>query len=176
MGSDTPIVTEEFIAGVWFVLCVAAGLAYIGLGARASGVALLGAILGSWLGFFIGAGMSIDLVAKGFMIGASVGVFVGGLFGLLWRSKASVVVLRVLGAVTLLVGFLLVLLGKASFRPCRVHALFTCLREVNVGTLLTHFALDAAWVAALCFIQSVRPKPVQRAPVDEPEAASSPSR
>lgn len=166
MESNTPIVTEEFIASVWCLLCVAGGLAFIGLGARASGVALFGAILGSGIGFFIGAGMSIDLVAKGVMIGASVGTFVGGLFGLLWRSKAPVVVLRALGSVTLLVGFLLVILGKASFRPCRVHALFTCLREVNVGTLLTHFALDAAWVAALCFIQAAQSKPAEDAPVD----------
>jgi hypothetical protein len=85
------------------------------------------------------------------MVGASVGTFLAGLAGLAWRSWASPTSLCVLGSVTILIG---VAAGWAAYSlTCDGYWDKGCLPEVGAGSLAL-FALDAAWVAALCFIQA----------------------
>jgi hypothetical protein len=99
--------------------------------------------------------------------------------GLAWKPSASAGVLRALGSVTILVGALSVRAGRAeSQRPCRPGWRVPCLPDVDSGSLAL-FALDAAWVAALCFIEAARAKPtraIEPAPASRPDVADAPSR
>jgi hypothetical protein len=83
--------------------CAIGGLVFIWIGARAGGLALLGAVAGAIIGFGL-VSSDFDLLPKGAMVGATIGTFLGGLLGLAWRPSASAVVLRSLGSVTALVG------------------------------------------------------------------------
>jgi hypothetical protein len=60
-----------------------------------------------------------------------------------------------------------VLVGRvATQRPCRAGRGFSCWPEIDGGSLAL-FALDAVWVAALCFVQA-RSKPTdatERTPI-----------
>ena len=155
----------EAVALDWFICCAIGGLVFIAIGARAAGLALLGAVAGSFIGFMVVAS-DFDQLAQGAMVGASVGTFIGGLAGLAWRppSDSSAMTLRVLGLVTILVGFLAA--WAASQQACSGLRDKRCLPEVDGGSLAL-FAADAAWVAALCFIQAARSKPTdttERAP------------
>ena len=87
------------------------------------------------------------------MVGATVGTFVGGLAGLAWWSWASTSVLRVLGSAVIVVG---VVAGWTAYsQACGAYRYTRCLTDVDAGSLAL-FALDAAWVAGLCFIQAAR--------------------
>jgi len=172
MLGTAPFVIEDLIAKVWFVSCAAGGLAFIAIGARAGGLALLGAVIGAIVGLGLVAS-DFDMLPQGAMVGATIGTFVGGLVGLAWRPSASAVVLRALGWVTILVGALSVLAGRVGAqRTCSARRA-SCLPEIDGGSLAL-FALDAAWVAAVCFIQAARSKPanaIERTPI----VADSPS-
>ena len=77
-----------------------------------------------------------------------------------------------------LVGALIVLAGWIeSNRPCRPRWVDPCMPDVDSGSLAL-FALDAAWVAAVCFIQAALPKPPTRSStrVGRPDVADAPSR
>jgi hypothetical protein len=103
----------------------------------------------------------------------------GRKLGLAWRPSASAVVLRSLGSVTALVGALIVLAGWIeSHRPCRPRWVNPCLPDVDGGSFAL-FVLDAAWVAAVCFIQAALSKPtdaIEHVPVGRPDVADAPSR
>ena len=138
---------------------------------------MLGAMVGPIVGFFL-VSSDFDQLAQGALVGATIGTFVAGLLGLAWRPSASAAVLRALGSVTILVGVVSVLLGRvASQRPCHPGGRFSCLPDIDGGSLAL-FALDAAWVAALCFVQATRLQPtdaLERLP-GRPDVAHVPSR
>jgi peptidoglycan/LPS O-acetylase OafA/YrhL len=143
MLSTAPFLTEDLIGKVWFIGCAIGGLVFIAVGAKAGGLALFGAVAGAILGSALVAS-DFDQLAKGAMVGATIGTFVGGLLGLAWRSSASGVVLRALASITIVVGVLIVLAGRVeSQRPCRPGWRYPCLPDVHSGSLAL-FALDAA--------------------------------
>jgi hypothetical protein len=178
MLSTVRFLTEDLIGRVWFISCAIGGVVFIALGAKAGGLALLGAVAGAILGSALVAS-DFDQLAKGAMVGATIGTFVGGLLGLAWRPSASSAVLWALGSITILVGALIVLAGRVeSQRPCRPGWRYPCLPDVDSASLAL-FALDAAWIAALCFIQVARSDPTDA--TDQPTAgtrdvAGTPSR
>lgn len=177
LGYDRPFLTEDLISTVWIGSCAVGGLAFLVIGARAAGLALLGAVIGAIVGVGLVAS-DFDTLPQGAMVGATVGTFVGGLLGLAWRPSASVAVLRALGWVTIGVGVGVLLAGRvASQRLCGSNRHY-CLPEIDGGSLAL-FALDAAWVAALCFVQAARSQPTdagERAPVGRRDMADAPSR
>ena len=177
LGYDRPFLSEDLISTVWIVSCAVGGLLFVVIGARAAGLALLGAVIGAIVGFGLVAS-DFDMLPQGAMVGATIGTFVGGLLGLAWRPSASVAVLRALGWVTVGVGVVSVLAGRiASQRLCGGNR-HNCLPEVDGGSLVL-FALDAAWVAAMCFVQAARSRPTDTAehtPVGRPDLADARSR
>jgi len=176
LGSG-PFVTEDLISTAWIISCALGGIAFIVIGARAAGLALLGSVVGAIVGFGLVAS-DFDMLPQGAMVGATIGTFVGGLVGLAWRPTASAAVLRALGSLTILIGVVCVLVGRiATQGPCRPGR-FSCWPEIDGGSLAL-FALDAAWIAALCFVQAARSRPTdapERPPVDRPDLADAPSR
>jgi hypothetical protein len=144
---------EGFVVEVWFVACFLVGPVLIAIGARAGGLALLSAAVGAFVGM-LGAAQPEDLAIR-IEVGATVGVFVGGLAGLAWGtpSRSSATVLRVLGAITVVVGVLCVLAEKVEAQRC--GGSISCMRDFDDGSLAL-FALDVIWVAALCFIQAAQ--------------------
>src|SRR6476619_5308117 len=103
MLSNAPVLDANLIGNVWILSCA--------IGARAGGLALLGAVVGAIIGLLI-VSSDFDQLAKGATVGATIGAFVGGLAGLAWKPSATAVVLRMLGSVTILVGVLTVLAGR----------------------------------------------------------------
>jgi hypothetical protein len=151
LGSGPPL--DEAVALDWSIICLIGGVVLIVVGARAGGLALLGAVVGAVIGM-LGAAHPEQIPQRA-MVGATIGTFVGGLVGLAWKPSASAYALRALGSATILAGAVCVLAAHlASRRLCRGGRV-SCLPEVNGGSLAL-FALDAAWVAALCFIQAAR--------------------
>ena len=146
---------EQDIVPVWLISCAVGGLVFvvIGPGPRAS------RCLEPSLGRSSGSSPStsnIDLLAEGAVLGATVGTFVAGSFGLAWKPSASVMVLRSIGWVIVVIGAVSVVAGSVwSGRPCHPPGRRPCLPHVDGGSLAL-FAIDAAWVAALCFIQAAR--------------------
>ena len=160
-------VREENAATLWFIGCAVGGHVFIAIGARAAGLALLGAVVGSFIGLLVVAS-NFNQLPQGAMVGASVGTFIAGLAGLAWKSWASPSVLCVLGSATIFVG---VVAGWAAYlQACDGYGQKRCFAEVDAGSLAL-FALDAAWVAALCFIQAAQSN---RAPSRTVEAYENP--
>ena len=152
-----PVGVEQDIANVWLIGCLLGGSAFIAIGARAAGLALLGALAGAIIGF-LAVSADIDKLAEGAMVGASVGVLVAGSLGLAWSPSSSARLLRMLGLATLLVGSVSLIIGLiASQRLCGSQGRQSCLRDAG-GASLALFTVDAAWVGALCFIQAGRSK------------------
>ena len=146
---------EHDIVPVWLISCAVGGLVFVVIGARAAGLALLGAVVGAIIGF-LAVSSNIDLLAEGAVLGATVGTFVAGSLGLAWKPSASVMVLRSIGWVIVVIGAVSVVAGSVwSGRPCHPPGRRPCLPHVDGGSLAL-FAIDAAWVAALCFIQAAR--------------------
>jgi hypothetical protein len=178
MLSSAPVLNENLVGNIWIISSVIGGLVFVGIGARAGGLALLGAVVGGIIGFLL-VSSDFDQLAKGATVGATVGTFVGGLVGLAWKPSATAVVLRTLGSVTILLGVLTVLAGRlVSERPHRPRWRYSRFPDIDGGSLAL-FAIDAAWVAAMCFIQAALSKPtdgIEHAPVGRPDVADAPSR
>jgi hypothetical protein len=147
---------ESNALSLWFICCVAGGLVFIVIGARAAGLALLGAVPGAWIGLLVGS--NFDLIPRNMMVGASVGAFVVGLAGLAWTSQASTSVLYVLGSATIFVG---VVAWWGAYSQACDGLEKRCLPEVYAGSLAL-FALDVAWVVALCVIQAAQSNAARR--------------
>ena len=145
------IANESAVVTIWFFGCLIGAPIFVACGARAGGVALAGAVVGAFIGT-LGAAQPEQLPQRG-MVGATIGAFAGGLLGLLWRSSATARRLRVLGRATLAVGAACVLAGWIE--SGRVCGRTSCLPDVDVGALAL-FAIDAGWIAALCFIKAAR--------------------
>jgi len=176
LGYARPFLTEDLISTVWIISCAVGGLVLLVIGARAAGLALLGAVIGAIVGVGLVAS-DFDMLPQGAMVGATIGTFVGGLLGLAWKPSASVAVLRALGWVTIGVGVASVLAGRAASQQVCGGDRHSCLPEIDGGSLAL-FALDAAWVAALCFVQAARSQPseaVEHTPVGRPDLADAPS-
>ncbi len=153
MLGSSQVATEQAVATMWVTGCTIGGLVFIAIGARAGGLALLGAVVGAFIGFMV-VSSDFDQLWQGATVGATIGTFVGGLLGLAWTAPASAFTLQALGSASILVGVLSVLAARvASQRLCRGRV--SCLPEADAGSLAL-FALDAAWVAGLCFIQAAR--------------------
>ena len=159
------IANESAILNIWFFGCLIGGPILAAAGARAGGLALLGAAVGAFIGF-LGAAQPEQIPQRA-MVGATIGAFACGLLGLVWRSSATARRLRVLAQAILAVGVLCVLAGWIE--SGRVCGRSSCLPDVDAGAL-TLFALDAGWIAALCFIQAARSNRVS-SPTVEPSAA-----
>ena len=139
LGSGLPL--DESVALDWFIGCLIGGVVLIVVGARAGGLALLGAVVGAFIGM-LGAAHPEQIPQRA-MVGATIGTFVGGLVGLAWKPSASAYALRAVGSAMILAGAVCVLAAHlASRRPCRGGRV-SCLPEVNGGSLAL-FALDAA--------------------------------
>jgi hypothetical protein len=175
MLGSSQFATEHAVATMWVTGCAIGGLVFIAIGARAGGLALLGAVVGAFIGFMV-VSSDFDQLPQGAMVGATIGTFVGGLLGLAWTASASAsaFALRALGSATILVGVLSVLAARAaSQRLCRGR--ISCLPEADGGSLAL-FVLDAAWVAGLCFVQAVQSKPTdttERDPVGGRDVADA---
>jgi hypothetical protein len=79
---------EITLVNVWFLACALGGLLCLVFGPRALGLGLWGALVGAVIG--IGAvASSIDALPNGAVVGASIGLFVGGLLGLPMRPRLS---------------------------------------------------------------------------------------
>jgi hypothetical protein len=159
---------EGAVLNWFFIGCLIGGPIFVVLGAQAGGLALLGAAVGAFIGALAGLP---DEIAPRAMVGATIGAFTGGLVGLMWRSSATARRLRVLGGATLAIGVACVLAGWIeSGRVCPRRS---CLPDVD-GRALTLFALDAAWIAALCFIQAARSRRASSPTVGAHETPGSP--
>ncbi len=163
---------EEAIVPGWFIGCAVVGPVFIAIGARAGGLALLGAVVGAFLGSL--SASYLDQLPQHLMVGATVGTFIGGLAGLAWRppSYSSARTLRVLGLVTILVGFLAA--WAASQQACSGLRDMTCMPEVDGGSLAL-FVLDAVWVAALCYVQAAQSNRASSPTVGAHEFPQSPA-
>lgn len=164
------IANESAVLTIWFFGCLIGGPIFVAGGARAGGLALVGAVVGAFIGTF-GAAQPEQLPQRA-MVGATIGAFAGGLVGLMWRSSATARRLRVLGRATLAVGVVCVLAGWiGSGQVCGRNS---CLPDVDVGAL-TLFALDAGWIAALCFIQAAQSNRASSPTVGAHEFPESPA-
>src|SRR3954467_2885502 len=154
MLSTLAFIHEESIGSIWMISSPICGPVFAAVGARGAGLALLGAVVGAIVGLGLVAS-NLDQLPQGAIVGATVGTFVAGFVGLGWRSRGSTLVLCVLGSATILVG---VVAGWAAYsQVCDAYRHTRCLADVDAGSLAL-FALDAAWIAALCFIQAPRLK------------------
>src|SRR5512144_2636565 len=87
-----PHVYELSLAKYWLVLCGVGGVLLFLIGARAVGLALLGAVVGMFAAFF--GDPNLDLFPTSLPIGASVGLVIGGVLGLSFRERLPSSVLR----------------------------------------------------------------------------------
>jgi hypothetical protein len=159
------IANESAVLNIWFFGCLIGGPILAAAGARAGGLALLGAAVGAFIGF-LGASQPEQIPQRA-MVGATIGAFASGLLGLMWRSSATAKRLHVLGQATVAVGIVCVIAGWIeSGRVCGRNS---CLPDVDAGALAL-FALDAGWIAALCFIQAAQSNRAS-SPTVEPSAA-----
>jgi len=152
MGSDP----EEFFVYVWAAGCVIGGLVCLLIGARAVGLALLGSLLGVVVGFFV-VSFDLDALPLGAVTGATIGAILAGLAGLAWKPRASRSVLMALGVIVVLAGIggaTYVAAGGYGAVACRSYRA-GCFPHVD-GWAIALFALDAAWVAFLCFFQAAQ--------------------
>jgi hypothetical protein len=138
------------LATIWIYACLLGGLIFVAVGPRAAGLALWGAVIGAFIGF--NTATDLDETPYLAMVGASAGCFGGGLLGLMWKSSASAVALRAFGLGTLLVGVVSTWALSTQICPA-IRFPKNCVYELN-PRWLSLFALDAAWVAALCLIQA----------------------
>src|SRR3954465_12639800 len=70
MLSTLAFIREESMANIWMISCLIGGLPFIAIGARAGGLALLGAVPGAFIGLMVGS--NFDLLPRNIMVGASV--------------------------------------------------------------------------------------------------------
>jgi hypothetical protein len=140
------------LATIWIYACLLGGLIFVAVGPRAAGLALWGAVIGAFIGFNTAG--DLDETPYLAMVGASAGCFGGGLLGLMWKSSASAVALRACGLGTLVVGVLSTWAISTQSCPA-IRFPKDCIYELNPRWLAL-FAFDAAWIAALCFIQAAQ--------------------
>src|SRR3954463_11115585 len=97
MLSTLAFIHEESIGSIWMMSCAICGPVFVAVGARAAGLALLGAVVGAIVGLGLVAS-NLDQLPQGAMVGATVGTFVAGLAGLPWASPGVPSGLGLLGS------------------------------------------------------------------------------
>lgn len=148
---------EQLITTVWAVGSLVGGLVCMLVGARAAGCALLGSLLGAFIGFLVVAG-DYDMVPMGMIVGATIGVLLGGVFGLMWGPDASRSILVALGVIAGfagLAGLVFLTLGQSGALRCHPRRQQMCFPDLD-GWATVVFALDAMWVAFVCFFQAAQ--------------------
>jgi hypothetical protein len=129
------------------------------LGARTAGMAVSVSLIGAVIGFMV-VSSNFDSLPYGGAIGATVGVVVGGLAGLFWKSPAKRSTLLVLGVVLAVTPAITILgfhswEGVLCFHSHVRGSPPTCYPVWETWTQLL-FASNAALVALLCLVQPVR--------------------
>ena len=160
LASYQPHTYEEALTMWWCVVCATGGLLLLVLGARAVGLALLGAVGGAFVGATMGVTGGPEELATALPIGASVGLVMGGLFGSILPESLAPSVLRRMGigiAALGLVAVLMIHIGASTTCLPRFpkNPLGTCLP--SWGPLAQSlFFVDALFVATLCFVTAAR--------------------
>jgi hypothetical protein len=145
---------EVALAKLWLVGCGLGGLLCLLVGPRALGVALWASIVGAFLGLMSVAD-TFDALPTGAMIGASIGLFAGGLLALplrpalpTWGATVFAVASTVMGAAVL-----------ATIRaggPARFSDWTASYQQL--------FVADVAFVVLLCAREAWRARRLQLAP------------
>jgi hypothetical protein len=145
-------VSDEAIGGAAFLALMAAGPLLIWLGARAAGAGVLASVVGGFLGMF--AAPTMDDLARTVPIGATLALFVGGVAGLVWRSPAPRSTLVATGLVVAGLGI------AGTLVIARVVPLDQVKLVGDTADPMTMLLpVDAGFVALLCAVQPVRPRP-----------------
>jgi hypothetical protein len=160
-----PHMYEEPLTGLWFVVCGSVGLFLVVWGGRAIGYALLGAVVGAFLGAFIGAQNGPEGLAPSLPIGASVGLVIVGLIGLLLPERLSASAMRKMGIAIAVLGsvsMLAIYLG-ASVITCSLPTRIPPLHCLPSWGFMARslYAFDCLFLVALCFVSAER---VRRTP------------
>lgn len=122
-------------------------------------MAVSASLVGAVIGFMV-VSSNFDSLPYGGAIGATVGVVVGGLAGLFWKSPAKRSTLLVLGVVVAVMGAITILgfhywEGVLCFHSHVRGSPPTCYPVWETWTQLL-FACSAAFVALLCLVQPAR--------------------
>jgi hypothetical protein len=151
---------DQVLFQAWSFGCLIVGPALILTGARAAGLAVLGSIVGSFVGALVAP--SFDSLPYSTAFGATIGTVVFGLAGLFWRSPAKRPTLLVLAGLVALLGVAAVLGvhlfwgGEACFRFPKGRLFTSCLPAEWDSEMQMLFVLNAAFVAFLCLVQAAQ--------------------
>jgi hypothetical protein len=154
------------LLNIWCLASLVGGPTLMLLGARAAGTAVSASLVGAVIGFMV-VSSNFDSLPYGGVVGATVGVFVGGPAGLFWKSPAKRSTLLVLGVVVAVTGAITILGFHAWEGVLCVHSHArrsppTCYPVWETWTQKL-FAFSAAFVALLCLVQPARRERVVRA-------------
>ena len=133
--------TKWDFGGMCLLALLGGGLVLIWVGARAGGLAMLGAFAGGIWGFQ--STSILDEVPPAMLVEATIGCVVGGIAGLSWKSRARRKTLATLGVFVAVFG----IVGGLLFNHLWAGA------EWWDGTKQVLVPFDAAFVALLCFVQ-----------------------
>ena len=148
---------EEVLLTVWAAGCLVGGAVFLLVGARAVGLALLGSLAGAFVGV-MSVASNIDSLPFGGALGATIGTFVAGSAGLVWKPAASRSFLNALGFVIAVVGAVAVLgIHFAAERTCHHGA--SCLPRWRSGAWSGTWeqallAFDVAFLVLICLLQA----------------------
>jgi hypothetical protein len=157
---------DQVLLQAWGFGCLIVGPALILAGARAAGSAVVGSLVGAFVGFGV-VSSTFDSLPYGGAFGATIGTVVFGLAGLFWRSPAKRPTLLVLGGLVALFGVAAVLAvhlfwgGEVCFHSHKGNGgLYTsCLPAKWDSEMQMLFVFDAAFVAFLCLVQAAHLNP-----------------
>jgi hypothetical protein len=149
---------DQVLFQAWAFGCLIVGPALILSGARAAGLAVLGSIVGSFVGTLVSP--SFDALVYSTLFGATIGTVVVGLVGLFWRSPAKRLTLLVIAGLVALLGVAAVLgvhlfWGRCFYSP-KGRLYTSCLPAEWDSEMKMLFVFNAAFVAFLCLVQAAQ--------------------
>jgi hypothetical protein len=137
------------LAGLWFFVCLIGGVVLLILAGRAIGAALLGAVVGAVFGAFNAASGVVPIPESfppSLSKGASIGLVLGGLIGLLLPESLPASVLRKMGiGIAILGSVSLLAIDFADLAPW----VFGSMEHVL-------YAFDVLFLVVLCFVSVER--------------------
>jgi hypothetical protein len=150
---------DQVLFQAWAFGCLIVGPALILTGARAAGLAVLGSIVGSFVGALVSP--SFDALVYSTVFGATIGTVVVGLAGLFWRSPAKRPTLLVIAGLVALLGVAAVLgvhlfWGGGCFYSPKGRLYTSCLPAAWDSEMQMRFVFNAAFVAFLCLVQAAQ--------------------
>ena len=150
---------DQVLFQAWAFGCLIVGPAMILTGARAAGLAVLGSIVGSFVGALVSP--SFDALVYSTVFGATIGTVVFGLAGLFWRSPAKRPTLLVLAGLVALLGVVAVLgvhlfWGGGCFYSPKGRLYTSCLPAEWDSEMQMLFVFNAAFVTFLCLVQAAQ--------------------